>query len=113
MALDVPAPRARFPGNFGHKTAFQWPVHVATSEIDTVLFERLRKSSTVRVAPSAQLVQTALAAGRVRQRYCAAEQGAGLDVHTTVPGSQQAVADATDATGGAGLFLLVVGSDSY
>jgi len=30
-------------------------------------------------------------------------------VHTTVPGSQQTVADAN----GAGLFLLVVGSDSY
>jgi DNA-binding NtrC family response regulator len=87
-------------------------MHPPTGRIDgvlDVLIGRLRNSSTGRVVPIAQLAQVPLAAGRAGRPYCAAEQGVGLNVHTTVPGSQQVVTEVN----GAGLFLLVVGSDSY
>src|SRR5438105_1633731 len=109
LAIDVPASAARETGNFDREPAFFWPVGVASGDLDRVLFDRLRKSSTGRVVPTAQLVQVPLAVGVCTRPYWAAEQGAGQDVHTTVPGSQQPAADANAA----GLFLLVVGADSY
>jgi len=84
-------------------------MRASTGPIDATLIDRLRKSSTGRVVPTAQLAQVPLAAGGPGRPYWAAERGVGLTVHTTVPGSQQSVTEAN----GAGLFLLVVGSDSY
>jgi DNA-binding NtrC family response regulator len=109
MAIVVPAPATCLAGNFDHEKAFNRPVLASVRRFDAVLFERLRNSSTVRLVPPAQVVQVPLAASRPARPYCAAERGVGPNVHTTVPGSQQAIADAN----GAGLFLLVVGSDSY
>src|SRR5438270_5875355 len=82
-----------------------------SAEADTVLYNKLRNTRRGRVGRLAQLVQVPLAVAPAARPYSAAAEGDRLKVHTTVPGSQhpQVVPDVN----GAGLFLLVVGSDSY
>jgi len=82
-----------------------------SSQFDTVLYNKLRNTRMGRVVRLAQLAQVPLAASPPARPYSAGERGERLKVHTTVPGSQQpqVVPDAN----GVGLFLLVVGSDSY
>jgi two-component system, NtrC family, response regulator AtoC len=109
LAIDVPASIGRSEGNFRHEVALNRPERALTGWFDPPFFDRLRNSSTVRVVPTAQVAQLALAVHLPSRPYWAAERGAGQNVHTTVPGSHHELAD----TNSVGLFLLVVGSDSY
>ncbi len=80
-------------------------------QLDTVLYDKLRNSRTGRLVRSAQVAQVSLAVCPSVRPYSPPEEGERPRVHTTVPGSssQQVLTDAN----GTGLFLLVVGSDSY
>ena len=80
-----------------------------TARLDPVLLDKLRNSRTGRLVRHAQLVQRPLAAAQPGRPYSAPGQGGRRKLHTTVPGSNQAPADVS----GAGIFLLVVGTDSY
>ena len=82
-----------------------------SAQFDTVLYNKLRNTRMGRLARFAQVAQVPLAVVPPARPYSEAERGDRLKVHTTVPGNQQpqVVPDAN----GAGLFLLVVGSDSY
>jgi two-component system, NtrC family, response regulator AtoC len=79
-------------------------------QLDTVLYDKLRNSRTGRLARPAQLAQVPLAVSRSLRSYSPPEEGARRRVQTTVPSSShQGLTDAN----GTGLFLLVVGADSY
>ena len=60
-----------------------------SSQLDTVLYSKLRNTRMGRVVRSAQLAQVALAGPLSARPYWAAERGERLKVHTTDPGSQQ------------------------
>ena len=83
-----------------------------TERFDTALIQAVRNSRMGRLVPFAQLAQAPLAGSHPARPYSGGAQGARHGVHTTVPGNSQQAAANTDANG-AGLFLLVVGSDAY
>src|SRR5664279_2907865 len=100
MAIDVPAPIGGREGNFRHEVALNRPERALNGSDDPPPARPLRNSSTVRVVPTAQVAQLALAVHMPTRPYWAAERGAGQNVHTTVPGSHHELADANSV----GLF---------
>jgi len=99
-------------GNFRRFPAFTSVNPAVSAQFDTVLYNKLRNTRRARVVRPAQLAQVPLAVAPPARSYWAAEQGERAKVHTTVPGSQHPQVVPADVNG-AGLFLLVVGSDSY